>query len=295
MDQDALDCIIKAGAVTREARQLGVGIIAEGVSLLSVAEEIEAHIRKKGAKPAFPVNISINQIAAHFTPASNATSTFRRGDLGKLDVGAHVNGYMGDTATTVEVGTRNWTSLIEAPSKALTMAIEMIGEGVPVGAIGSTIDRGIRSNGFVPIRNLAGHEIKRHNLHSGLSISNYDDGNATRVRNDMLLAIEPFATNGAGEVDNAKPGNIYILQRDREIKDTGANRLFGMIKEEFGSLAFCERWCTALDPKAPVHLRTLVRYGAIHAYAILTEVRGGMVSQAEHTILISGSRAQVTT
>jgi methionyl aminopeptidase len=270
-------------------------MIAEGVSLHSVAEETEALIRKKGAKPAFPVNISINQIAAHFTPASNDTSTFHRGDLVKLDVGAHVNGYMGDTAVTVEVGTKNWASLIDAPSKALMMAIEMISEGVPVGAIGGTIERGIKSNGFVPIRNLAGHEIKKNNLHSGLSISNYDDGNTTRVRNDMLLAIEPFATNGAGEVDNAKPGNIYILQRDREIRDAGANRLFGIIKEEFGSLAFCERWCTALDPRAPVHLRTLVRYGAIYAYPILTEVRGGMVSQTEHTILINGSKAQVTT
>jgi methionyl aminopeptidase len=295
MDQDALDSIIKAGAVTREARQLGAGMIAEGVSLLSVAEETEAYIRKKGAKPAFPVNISINQIAAHYTPASNDTSTFRRGDVVKLDVGAHVSGYMGDTAITIEVGTRNWTSLIEASSKALSMAIEMIGDGIPVSAIGGTIEAGIRSNGFVPIRSLAGHEIKRHNLHSGLSISNYDDGNPTRVRNDMLLAIEPFATNGAGETRNAKPGNIYILQRDREIKDAGADRLFGMIKEEFGSLAFCERWCTVLDPKAITHLRTLVRYGAIYAYPILTEVRGGMVSQTEHTILINGSRARVTT
>lgn len=295
MDQEALDSIIKAGAVTREARQLGASMIAEGVSLLSVAEKTEEYIRKKGAKPAFPVNISINQIAAHYTPASNDTSTFRRGDVVKLDVGAHVNGYMGDTAITVEVGTRNWSSLIDAPSKALSMVIEMINEGVPVSAIGGTIERGIRSNGFVPIRNLAGHEIKRHNLHSGLSISNYDDGNTTKVHNDMLLAIEPFATNGAGEVDNAKPGNIYILQRDREIKDAGANRFFSMIKKEFGSLAFCERWCAALDPKASTYLRTLVRYGAIHSYPILTEVKGGMVSQAEHTILINGSRAQVTT
>lgn len=295
MNQDALDEIIKAGAITREARQLGAGMIAEGVSLHSVAEETEAYIRKKGAKPAFPVNISINHIAAHFTPASNDKSTFHRGDLVKLDVGAHVNGYMGDTAETVEVGTRNWTSLIDAPTEALMMAIEMICEGVPVSSIGGTIERGIRSNGFVPIRNLAGHEIKQYKLHSGLSISNYDDGNTTRLRNDMLLAIEPFATNGAGEVDNAKPGNIYILQRDREIRDAGAKRLFVMIKEEFGSLAFCERWCTAFDPKAPAHLRTLVRLGAIYSYPILMEVKDGMVSQAEHTVLINGSKAQVTT
>jgi len=296
MDQDALDSIMKAGAVTRGARQLGASMIAEGVSLHSVAEETEAYIRRKGGQSLlFPVNISIDQIAAHFTPASNDSSTFHRGDLVKLDVGAHVNGYMGDTAVTVEVGTRNWTSLINASSNALMMAIEMIGEGVPVSSIGGMIERGIKSNGFVPIDNLAGHEIKRNDLHSGLSISNYDDGNPTRVRNDMLLAIEPFATNGAGEVRDAKSGNIYIIQRDREIRDAGASRLFSMIKEEFGRLAFCERWCTALDPRAPVHLKTLVRHGAIYAYPVLTEVRGGMVSQSEHTILINGSKAQVTT
>lgn len=106
MDQDALDSIIRAGAVTREARQFGAGMIAEGVNLLSVAEEMEEYIRKKGAKPAFPANIGINQIAAHYTPASNDTSTFRRGNVTKPDVGAHVNGYMGDTAITAEVGTR---------------------------------------------------------------------------------------------------------------------------------------------------------------------------------------------
>ncbi|OPY33229.1 MAG: Methionine aminopeptidase [Methanomassiliicoccales archaeon PtaU1.Bin124] len=295
MEQDTLDSIIKAGAVTREARQLGASMIAEGVSLLNVAEETERYILKKGAKPAFPVNISINQIAAHFTPASNDRTTFSRGDVVKLDVGAHVNGHMGDTAITVEVSTKNWSSLIDAPSKALSMAIDMISEGVPVGAIGGVIERGIRSNGFVPIRNLGGHEIKRHELHSGLSISNYDDGNTAKVHNEMLLAIEPFATDGAGEVDNAKPGNIYIVQRDREIKDAGAKHLFDLIKEEFGSLAFCERWCSALDPKAPANLRTLVRQGAIYAYPILIEAGGGMVSQTEHTLLINGSRAMVTT
>jgi methionyl aminopeptidase len=295
MNDDVLEKVRKAGSVAREARQLGASMVDEGVSLLKVANEVEAYIIQKGARPAFPTNISINDIAAHYTPRSDDKLTFRRGDLVKVDVGAHVDGYIGDTAVTVEVRTKNWTNLIDASSKALTMAIEMIGEGVPVGSIGGTIERAIKSNGFVPVTNLTGHGMNQYNLHAGLTIANFDDGNPTRVSRDMILAIEPFATHGAGEVRNSKPGNIYRIFRDREVKDEKAMEHFRLIKEHFGNLPFCERWCTALDPKAPNHLKTLVRHGALFAYPVLSEIKGGMVSQTEHTVVINGQKAQITT
>jgi len=295
MNEDVLDKVRRAGAIAREARALGVSMVDEGVPLLNVAEEVEALIVRKGARPAFPTNISINEAAAHYTPRSDDTLTFKRGDLVKVDVGAHVDGYIGDTAQTVEVRTRNWTNLIDASSKALSMAIEMIGEGVSVGSIGGTIERAIKSNGFVPVTNLTGHGMNQYKLHAGLTIANYDDGNPTRVARDMILAIEPFATHGAGEVRNSKPGNIYRVMRDRAVKDDKAMEHLRLIKENFGSLPFCERWCTALDPKAPVHLRTLVRHGILFAYPILTEVKDGMVSQTEHTVVLNGTKAQITT
>jgi methionyl aminopeptidase len=295
MNEDVLDKVRRAGAVAGEARQLGASMVDEGVPLLKVADEVEAYIIRKGARPAFPTNISINDIAAHYSPRSDDKLTFKRGDLVKVDVGAHVDGYIGDTAVTVEVRTKNWTNLIDASSKALTMAIEMIGEGVPVGSIGGTIERAIKSNGFVPVTNLTGHGMNQYNLHAGLTIANYDDGNPTKVTKDMILAIEPFATHGAGEVRNLKSGNIYRIFRDREVKDEKAMEHFRLIKENFGTLPFCERWCTALDPKAPNHLKTLVRHGVLFAYPILSEVKGGMVSQTEHTVVINGHKAQVTT
>ena len=137
--------------------------------------------------------------------------------------------------------------------------------------------------------------MNQYNLHAGLTIANFDDGNPTKVSKDMILAIEPFATHGAGEVRNAKPGNIYRIFRDREVKDEKAMEHFRLIKENFGTLPFCERWCTALDPKAPNHLKTLVRHGVLFAYPILSEVKGGMVSQTEHTVVINGQKAQITT
>jgi methionyl aminopeptidase len=295
MNDDILEKIRRAGTIAGEARELGANMIDEGVKLLDVATEVEAYIMRKGARPAFPTNLSINENAAHYTPSSEDTLTFKRGDLVKVDVGAQVDGYIGDTAKTVEVRTRNWTNLIAASAKALNMATEMVGDGVQVGSIGGTIDRAIRSDGFVPVTNLTGHGLNCYNLHAGLTIANYDDGNPTRLRKDMMLAIEPFATDGAGEVRNAKPGNIYRILRDREVRDADANRLFGMIKEEFKGLPFCERWCTALEPKAPTHLKMLVRHGILFSYPVLSEINGGMVSQTEHTLVINNGKGEITT
>ncbi|MDW5562950.1 MAG: type II methionyl aminopeptidase [Methanomassiliicoccus sp.] len=295
MNEEILEKIRRAGLIAAEARELGADMVDEGVKLLDVATEVEAYIVRKGAKPAFPTNLSINEAAAHYTPSSQDKLAFHRGDLVKVDVGAQVDGYIGDTAKTVEVRTKSWTNLIAASAKALSMATVMVGDGVQVGSIGGTIDRAIRSDGFVPVTNLTGHGLNCYNLHAGLTIANYDDGNQTRLRTDMMLAIEPFATDGAGEVRNSKPGNIYRILRDREVRDAEANKLFGKIKEEFGSLPFCERWCTALDPKAPIHLKTLVRHGILFAYPVLAEVKGGMVSQTEHTLVINNGKGEITT
>lgn len=295
MNDDILEKIRRAGAISSEARKLGASLIDEGVTLLSVAEEVEAYMLRKGARPAFPTNLSINDQAAHYTPRSDDKLTFKKGDLVKVDVGAHVDGYIGDTAQTVEVRTRNWTNLINASAKALAMAVETVSEGVTVGSISGTIERAIKSEGFLPVTNLTGHGMGCYNLHAGLTIANYDDGNPTKIKKDMMIAIEPFATNGGGEVRNSKPGNIYRILRDREIRDDGARKLFGLIKENFHGLPFCERWCTALDPKAPLHLKTLVRHGILYAYPVLTEIKGGMVSQTEHTVVLNGYKAEVTT
>jgi methionyl aminopeptidase len=295
MNDEILEKIRRAGAISGEARVLGASLVDEGVSLLSVAEEVEDFIRKKGAMPAFPANISINDNAAHYTPRSDDMLTFKRGDLVKIDVGAHVDGYIGDTAQTVEVRTKNWTNLINASAKALAMAIETVGEGVTVGTISGTIERAIKSEGFLPVTNLTGHGISCYNLHTGLTIANYDDGNPTKLKRDTQIAIEPFATHGGGEVRNSKPGNIYRILREREIRDEGAMKLMGLIKENFHGLPFCERWCTALDAKAQAHLKTLVRHGILYSYPVLTEIKGGMVAQTEHTVLLNGSKAEVTT
>lgn len=295
LDEHALDCIRKAGRLSSEARELGRSITSDGVKLREVADRMEGHILDHGGKLAFPVNISINDTAAHFTPNTMDEIVFHNGDLVKLDVGAQVDGYLGDTATTVEVGTRNWQSLIDASDRALQMAIEMAKEGVSVGSIGGIVERSIKDAGFRPVINLSGHEMKRYNLHAGLTIPNFNDGTLSRIQGNMLLAIEPFATNGQGQVSNGRSGNIYRVLRDRPVKDKDAQKLFDLIKQEFTTLPFCERWCDRLQPESGPLLKTLHRHGVISTYPILVEAQHGMVSQTEHTVLAGNGRTEITT
>jgi len=295
MDEHALDCVRKAGRIAGEARELGISLVAPNVPLVKVAEEVEAYILEKGAKVAFPTNLSINDVAAHFSPNMNDDTRFSQGDVVKVDVGAHVDGFIGDTAATVEVGTKNWTDLINASARALTFATEMIADGTPVNAIGGAVERSIKESGFRPVVNLNGHEMKQFNLHAGLSIPNFDDGTTTKVRDGMIIAVEPFATNGAGSVDNAKAGNIYRIIRDRQLKDAETMRLFERIKAEYNTLPFCERWCQKLDKDAPHLLKNMFRHGVIMSYPVLREVRHGLVSQTEHTLVIVNNRCEITT
>jgi methionyl aminopeptidase len=295
MDEHALDCVRKAGRIAGEARELGISLVAPNVPLVKVAEEVEGYIYDKGAKLAFPCNLSINDVAAHFSPNLHDDVRFSVGDVVKVDCGAHVDGFIGDTAATVEVGTKNWTELIDASRRALTFATEMINDGTPVNAIGGAVERSIKGSGFRPVVNLNGHEMKQYNLHAGLSIPNYDDGETTKIRDGMIIAVEPFATNGAGSVDNTKPGNIYRIIRDRQLKDADTMRLFERIKTEFSTLPFCERWCQKLDKDAPHLLKNMFRHGVIMSYPILREVEHGYVSQTEHTLVITNNHCEITT
>lgn len=295
MNDRVLGCLRKAGSVAREARELGASMVDEGARYLDVAMEIEGFIIKKGARSAFPVNIGVNSTAAHFTPNYGDGARFVRGDVVKIDVGAHVDGYIGDTAATVEVGTRNWKNLIEAAESALRIAVEMTVDGIAVNMIGGAIERSIKGFGFRPVVNLTGHGMSQYSLHAGLTVPNIDDGVASKIRKDMTIAIEPFATNGSGSVSNEQPGNIFRLLRERSIRDKQALGLFHEIEVSFGTLPFCERWCVDLNKEAPTLLRTLVRHGLISSYPQLKEINMGIVSQAEHTVVISGSKCEVTT
>ncbi len=279
----------EAGKIAKEAREYGANLIKEGVSYYEVANKVEKYILDAGAKPAFPVNISVNNIAAHYTPVKNDGKYFRKGDVVKLDLGTHIGGYIADTALTVEVAQSNWDSLIEASREALKAAIKHLRPGVKVSEIGRVIEEEISIRGYRPIRNLTGHSLERYSLHHGLNIPNYDDGSAAMLTPGMAFAIEPFATNGKGRVREGYGGNIYIFRHYDSLKSPYAEMF-----ARFKTLPFAARWCEDMQDFENI-LKKGVKRGILYQYPILQERKKYVVSQTEHTVVMTADGIIVTT
>ncbi len=294
MEPDVRAALFEAGRVSKEAKERGVELVTDGALLLDVAEEIEGVFRKRGLRPAFPTCISIDHIAAHYSPVHDDTLRIRRGNVVKLDLGAQKDGWIADTAVTVEVGTRNWARLIQASELALQTAIEAVRPGVETRLLGEGIRRAIEANGYKPIRNLTGHTVERYVLHAGKSVPNIPHGHDSLEAGEVV-AIEPFSSSGAGEVDGRRTGNIYRVLRTKPIKDPTLNDFLGRLAMEFKTLPFAERWAYGLDPKAPALLNQLLRTGAVMTYPALLDVGSGIVAQTEHTMIVRAGGAEVTT
>ncbi len=295
MDVDIRDSYVRAGRIASTVRNEAAGMIKSGTLLLDVAEFVESEIARLGGKVAFPTNLAIDSVAAHYTPHSSDPLRFQPGQLVKLDLGVHVNGYIADTAVTVEVSSDKWEQLINASRDALEMVLESITPGILVRSIGGMVERTIRSRGFEPVSNLTGHSLERFNLHAGVSVPNIQDDSGADLKPGMAVAIEPFATTGVGRVAGRKSGNIYKLLRTRETGDSELDSLIAEIHGEFRFMPFSERWVARRNPKPERAMKRLLKHGSVATYPILSEVKGGMVSQCEHTVIILEKGCTVTT
>ena len=295
MDDAVRAKYLKAGQIASKVRGQAADMLQEGNLLLDVAEFAESEIIKLGGKPAFPVNLAIDTIAAHYTPHSEDPLTFQAGQIVKLDLGVHVDGYIADTALTVEISTNKWKSLIDASADSLTAVLDALRPGIMVRDLGAMIEQIIRSRGFEPISNLSGHSLEQFNLHAGISVPNVSDTSADDLKPGMAVAIEPFATNGVGRVAGRKSGNIYKLLRMKELPDPELNEIVQEVHAEFNCLPFPERWVAKRFDKSDKKLKKLLRQGIVATYPILSEVKGGMVSQMEHTIVMTSEGAIITT
>ncbi len=297
MDKIVYEKYRLAGEIAAEARDLGVRLIKPGVSVLEVAEKIEEYIKSRGAEPSFPVNISINEVAAHFTPRSNYKEVFRRGDVVKLDVGTHVDGYIADTAITVEVSDNKYTGMIKTVEEALEKAIEIIKPGVHVSEIGRVIEETVVSQGYKPIDNLTGHSLSRYILHAGLSIPNVASMRIVgKLKKGDVVAIEPFVTNGRGHVISGDGSNIYIIKQSLRLIREKQTRIFlQKLRTRFKTLPFAHRWCTRLSGYSEATLNRLNYLGFISQYPQLVEENKGIVTQKEHTLILTENSCEVIT
>jgi len=300
MDNTIYDKYRKAGKIAATARDYGICLIKPGVSFLEVANNVESMIKEKGGGLAFPVNISIDKNAAHFSPRHDDVLVFKKGDVVKLDVGAHIDGYIADTAITVEIGSNNFKNMIVASNDALEHAIEKMKQNINLSEIGKVIEETIKSFGYKPISNLSGHGLEQYKLHSGITVPNVSEtSHKNKPKAGDVLAIEPFATNGEGRVISGKGSNIYLCKesfRSKIIRDHRSKLYFNKILGKFKTLPFAERWCKELIPNsADLVLKKLSFLGLIKQYPQLIEAKNGIVTQKEHTVIVNDDGCEVIT
>ena len=285
--------IIQAGKIASDVKKYARTFVKKDLPLLEIAEKIEDKIKELGGEFAFPTNLSIDEIAAHYTPPYD-DKTLAHGLL-KIDLGVHIDGWIADTAFSLDLeNSEKNKKLIQASEKALENAIKILKENISANEIGKTIQRTIESYGASPIVNLSGHEMKKYELHAGVTIPNIENQTNVLLKKG-LYAIEPFATFGNGKVHDGKPSGIYILIDEKNVRSPIAREVLNYIIEKYKTLPFCSRWIVKkFGTKALFGLKQLEENQNLHHFPQLVETSGKPVSQIEHTIIVDDEKIVTT-
>jgi len=289
---------LKAGKIAGEVRENVRKKNWIGSTLAEICEYVESEIIKRGAKCAFPVNTSVNEVAAHYTAEPNDSKIVSDTDLVKIDLGAQINGYIADTAVTVNYDPQ-YDSLVQTAEDALQNAMSMIKVGVKSKDVGRKIQNTIMDMGFKPIANLSGHSLDQYTIHAGKTVPNMWSIGSFDFSEDVAYACEPFVTakNGLGFVRNGKIKNIFALSSRKRTKDDEADKVQEYIWNNFNMLPFALRWLLKEweEKEARKLLDILIKKKVVKAYAILVEASGKTVAQAEHTFIPTQTGVMVTT
>jgi methionyl aminopeptidase len=288
----------KAGRASKEALAYAGSVIKPGRKLLDVANEIEKFIEEKGCKQAFPVNLSSNIEAAHYTPEFADTRVVGEKDVIKVDLGARLDTYLTDCAQTVCLNSE-YSKLVESSEKALENAISLVRAGRRVNDIGREIERTAKSNGFNVIKNLGGHGIEQHELHAGIFIPNFDNGDNTELEDGSVIAIEPFLTTGVGYVTEGEPLQIFQSISDKNPRSNDAREARSFITSEFSTYPFAMRWLIkrmgSQEFRARRAIAELITISDLETFPVLVEKSRGMVAQSEKTLIVTKDSCEIVT
>jgi len=297
LNEEQVKTAESVGSISYKMLEFAKSRVKEGAKLLDAANAIEQYAKDEGYGLAFPVNISINEYAAHYTPSAFDERVFTPNDLVKIDLGAEKDGILGDCAITIDLSGSN-QKLVEASKEALDNAVSKIRAGVKLSEIGKVVEETIKGKGFAPIKNLGGHGVGLHDLHSEPFIPNYDNGDDGELEEGMVVALEPFATNGKGYVVNSDVFEIYGYIEDKPTRDPNARKMLPEIKSRYQNEPFAVRWLSDLFGSSfslYSAARELLRVGAIEVYPALVESGKGLVAQTEVEVLVEKDGCKVLT
>ncbi|MBU2476486.1 type II methionyl aminopeptidase [Candidatus Micrarchaeota archaeon] len=296
MEKNEFEDYVKSGKVLQEVQKNAVKKAKVGVKLLELAETIEKEILDLEAGMAFPVNLSLNNIAAHYTPSFKDETLIEEKDVLKIDIGVEVEGFIADASVTMDFSGENG-KLVEASEKALENVLSMVKVGTPLGKIGEEIEKTILSYGFKPVENLTGHGLMKYIAHSSPSIPNIAKNDSRAIEDGKAYAIEPFASNGEGRIKEGSQSEIFEFSKAIPLRNLDARKIQEKSIIEFNGLPFAERWLIKEfgETKTKIALRELIGKSSIRMHPILKEDSNVLISQAEHTIVCFEEKIHITT
>jgi methionyl aminopeptidase len=279
---------IKSGKIAARVLNEIRSEIEPGKRIIKICALAETKIKEYGGRPAFPLNVSINHIAAHSTSPRGDKSEIPEFGVVKLDVGVVVDGYIADAASTVDIdGTLE--GFIASTEDALAEAIKLMQPGANLGDVGKRIEQVIKEYGLRPIENLSGHNLERNNLHAGKIVPNVGKRTPDTVEVGEYYAIEPFATSGTGKVIDSE--YVYIFANtglDKPLEGT-TEKLRKYLRKQYGPFPYALRWIGTGSKAIDVveEVKKLLKEKAIRGFPIQIEKKSRPVSQTEHTVYIS--------
>lgn len=299
MSPEIVERYMKAGRVIAKVRELARGFVKEEMPVIDLCRKVEVSIKERGCEPAFPCNVDIDEIAAHYTSPPRDPKIIPPGSIVKIDLGAHFDGYVADTAITISLNPE-YEAMIQSVEEALEKAVELVKPGTKFNTIGSIVERTIKVYGYKPIRNLCGHITTRFQVHGPIGVPNVESPFVTnKFQSEKVYAIEPFATtlDAAGEVVSLPEVHIYHITKPKPPKDPSVRPLFETIKKRYWTLPFAKRWLTDAYSLKQIEkaFNSLLSKKIMQPYPVLIEKTLRPVAQAEHTVLLTRKEASVIT
>ena len=293
MEEQTINDYKKAGEIAKKITVYAKSIIQPDMPLVEIAQKIHTEIIKQGAKPAFPVNLSIDDIAAHYHPTID--DKIKSSGLLKVDIGIHINGFIADTAFSIDLTPDNkYKELIDANEQALDNALKLLNKNPTLNEIGKEIQKTLENKGFSPVINLSGHGLEQYEIHAGITIPNYANGNQKKIEQGAY-AVEPFATTGEGKIIEGPSSNIYALINPKNVRSPTARKILEYIMDEYKTLPFSLREIQEkFGPMARLAIRQMTQENILHEFPQLVEKSHQPVSQAEHTFIKTNKEIIIT-
>jgi methionyl aminopeptidase len=298
ISKDELEAYKRGGHIISQLRRTIPPLVSEGRLVRELCEKVEAEIIRLGGQPAFPCNVGINEVTAHYTSPWDDTSVLPKDSVVKVDFGVHIDGYINDSAVTVSLSPI-YRSMIEVAEEALSAGTTRIAHGVRFSDVGEQIEKTITQYGYRPIRNLTGHKVERYTIHAGRSVPNISGPAPGRFEAGDVYAIEPFVTlkEAAGKVEDSDQVFIFRAVRERGVRSESAKKVVEYVRRTYRTLPFASRWLYSSLGKTVVEdgFSEAVRAKCISGYPVLVEASGRIVTQAEHTVVVRENGCEILT